>query len=83
MYGIICFYIDPMTTHNLDAHKPGGAGILRKYSVVAKRNTSYPSGFPDLDASWAFGGGLNNHSRAARRRMEELRVANLKMHLND
>jgi stearoyl-CoA desaturase (delta-9 desaturase) len=27
------------------------------------------------DATWAFDGGLNNHSRAAKRRMRELRVA--------
>ena len=26
-------------------------------------------------ATWAFGGGLNNHSRAAKRRLEELVVA--------
>ena len=28
-------------------------------------------------ADWAFNGGLNNHSRAAKRRMYELRVAKL------
>ncbi|KDR85694.1 hypothetical protein GALMADRAFT_234705 [Galerina marginata CBS 339.88] len=51
---------------------PGGANLLRKYSVGL-------SG--DIDkwckADWAFSGGMNNHSRAARRRMRELRVAKL------
>ena len=27
------------------------------------------------DATWAFDGGLNKHSRAAKRRLKELRVA--------
>jgi stearoyl-CoA desaturase (Delta-9 desaturase) len=58
-----------------DGHKPGGAGLLRKYSVVAKGEASHANGL--LDASWAFGGGLNNHTRAARRRMQELRVAKI------
>ncbi|KDR81085.1 hypothetical protein GALMADRAFT_153433 [Galerina marginata CBS 339.88] len=51
---------------------PGGVNLLRKYSVGL-------SG--DIDAwhqaDWAFSGGMNNHSRAARRRMRELRVAKL------
>jgi len=58
-----------------DAHKPGGAGLLRKYSMVSNREASYSN--ESLDASWAFGGGLNNHSRAARQRMQELRVAKI------
>uniref|UniRef100_A0A8H7Y9T2 Acyl-CoA desaturase n=1 Tax=Psilocybe cubensis TaxID=181762 RepID=A0A8H7Y9T2_PSICU len=51
---------------------PGGAKLLREYSI---RLTS------DIDswrkADWAFKGGLNNHSRAARRQMREMRVAKL------
>jgi stearoyl-CoA desaturase (delta-9 desaturase) len=58
-----------------DIHKPGGVGLLRKYSAVAKPESSHSNSWPD--ATWAFGGGLNNHSRAARRRMQELRVAKI------
>ncbi|KAH9829447.1 fatty acid desaturase-domain-containing protein [Rhodofomes roseus] len=53
---------------------PGGAALLRKYSVR-------PQGMPHHDvwkqAGWAFHGGMNNHSRAARKRMKELLVARL------
>ncbi|KIL00840.1 hypothetical protein PAXRUDRAFT_790237 [Paxillus rubicundulus Ve08.2h10] len=52
---------------------PGGAKVLRNYSIRRHVN-----GESWRDASWAFDGGLNNHSRAARRRMCELRVAKLK-----
>ncbi|KIJ13749.1 hypothetical protein PAXINDRAFT_176886 [Paxillus involutus ATCC 200175] len=51
---------------------PGGAKILRNYSI-----RRHVDGESWRDASWAFDGGLNNHSRAARRRMCELRVAKL------
>ncbi|KAF4612235.1 hypothetical protein D9613_004217 [Agrocybe pediades] len=51
---------------------PGGASILRKYSV---KPCTEVDALPKTD--WAFNGGLNNHSRAARRRMKELRVAKL------
>ncbi|KAJ7293006.1 fatty acid desaturase-domain-containing protein [Mycena rebaudengoi] len=46
---------------------PGGAIILRKYSLRPQQDL--------IDASWAFDGGLNNHSRSARRRMREFRIA--------
>lgn len=58
------------------ALQPGGAVILRKYALTSEDNES-----KDLklrDASWAFDGGLNNHSRAAVRQMKELRVAKIK-----
>ncbi|KAF9225256.1 hypothetical protein BS17DRAFT_700052 [Gyrodon lividus] len=51
---------------------PGGAKVLRNHSIRNHANS-----MSWRDASWAFGGGLNNHSRAARRRMYELRVAKL------
>ncbi|KAF8078933.1 hypothetical protein FPV67DRAFT_85563 [Lyophyllum atratum] len=51
---------------------PGGAGILRKYS-------KNPWQEKDLDASWAFGGGLNNHSRSAKRQVLSLRVAKIQV----
>ncbi|KAF5312206.1 hypothetical protein D9619_002627 [Psilocybe cf. subviscida] len=51
---------------------PGGATLLRNYSVRLGTKS-------DLwkNSDWAFHGGLNNHSRAARRRMIELRVAKM------
>lgn len=51
--------------------EPGGAKILRDYSIIPDSAGQTP------DASWAFGGGLNNHSRAAKQRMWSLRVAKL------
>ncbi|SJL06149.1 uncharacterized protein ARMOST_09485 [Armillaria ostoyae] len=51
---------------------PGGVAILRKYSF-------HQEGISDSrkwkDATWAFEGGLNKHSRAARRLMLESRIA--------
>jgi stearoyl-CoA desaturase (delta-9 desaturase) len=52
--------------------QPGGANILRKYSVRLQDEIG-----TWRKADWAFNGGLNNHSRAAKRRMYELRVAKL------
>ncbi|KAJ7686705.1 hypothetical protein B0H17DRAFT_709064 [Mycena rosella] len=46
---------------------PGGASILRKYSVRPHQDL--------IEATWAFEGGLNNHSRSARKRMGEYRIA--------
>lgn len=57
--------------HDLRAYiQPGGAALLRRYSVRNNSDTTEAR-----DATWAFDGGLNNHSRAAKRRMRELRVA--------
>ena len=61
--------------------KPGGALILRKYALrgieqEAKNGTNADAESPLWkQATWAFGGGLNNHSRAAKRRLEELVIA--------
>lgn len=52
--------------------QPGGAALLRRYSVGTKKDVE---GWHE--AEWAFNGGLNNHSRAARKRMNELRIAKL------
>ncbi|CAL1694421.1 unnamed protein product [Somion occarium] len=57
---------------------PGGAAILRKYSVKPQAKTE--AGEPDetwKKATWAFEGGLNKHTRAAKRHMRELVVARL------
>ncbi|KIK63589.1 hypothetical protein GYMLUDRAFT_443395 [Collybiopsis luxurians FD-317 M1] len=52
---------------------PGGASLLRKYALGTDT-----SDHQWREASWAFDGGLNNHSRAARRRVKEMRVARIK-----
>lgn len=62
-----------------DAYKhsqPGGATLMRQYAVSTQKNNDLKE---TRDASWAFGGGLNNHSRAARRQMRELRVAKVQL----
>ncbi|KAF9531903.1 fatty acid desaturase-domain-containing protein [Crepidotus variabilis] len=63
------FVVD--ATDYLKEH-PGGATLLRKYSVRIDADEDIWA-----RASWAFSGGLNNHSSAARRRMKELRVAKI------
>lgn len=50
---------------------PGGASFLRNYSVRVDNDT--------VDASTAFHGGMNNHSRAAKKRARQLRVARVKV----
>ncbi|KAF8554363.1 hypothetical protein OG21DRAFT_1597383 [Imleria badia] len=64
------FVVD--VTEYLKEH-PGGARLLRGYAVRTEQD-----GESWRDASWAFSGGLNNHSRAAKRRVYGLRVAKLK-----
>ncbi|KAI0828851.1 hypothetical protein BC628DRAFT_1360971 [Trametes gibbosa] len=59
---------------------PGGALLLRRYAIGAtmrKEDTdaSADGGAPAHDADWAFHGGINKHSLAARRRVRHLRVA--------
>ncbi|EMD32546.1 hypothetical protein CERSUDRAFT_87875 [Gelatoporia subvermispora B] len=63
---------------------PGGAAIIRKYSVRADPGKNAKEGATPKseealwkEASWAFHGGLNQHTWAAKRRMRELRVAKL------
>ncbi|KAF9469839.1 hypothetical protein BDZ94DRAFT_33794 [Collybia nuda] len=53
---------------------PGGAALLRKYSALKGDD---PRAGALVDASWAFNGGLNNHSRAAKRRMVGFKVAQI------
>ncbi|KAI0050568.1 hypothetical protein FA95DRAFT_1555494 [Auriscalpium vulgare] len=57
---------------------PGGARLLRSYAV--------PNGALDgsekwKDAGWAYNGGMNKHSNAARKRMAQLRVAKIAFEL--
>ncbi|GBE86650.1 Acyl-CoA desaturase [Sparassis crispa] len=67
---------------------PGGAAFLRRYSVSAikkggcDKETAAQSiqdltGTDTESANWAFHGGMNKHSHAAKRRMRELRVARI------
>jgi stearoyl-CoA desaturase (Delta-9 desaturase) len=51
--------------------------LLRKYSARFDQTDDQAEKWHD--ATWAFDGGLNNHSRAAKRRMVELRVARLQV----
>ncbi|KZW00434.1 hypothetical protein EXIGLDRAFT_604374 [Exidia glandulosa HHB12029] len=60
---------------------PGGASLIRNYAV-RDADKKLPSGqerdVPIGDwreATWAYHGGLNNHSRAATRRLRQLRIA--------
>jgi len=53
---------------------PGGAELLRTHAVD-KAGEKHGSMF--YDATWAFQGGFNVHSRIARLKMKELRVAKL------
>jgi stearoyl-CoA desaturase (delta-9 desaturase) len=56
--------------------QPGGAILLRKYAI---RDEPGKNDEAWRDASWAFHGGLNNHSRAAKRRMREMRIAKVSL----
>lgn len=69
-FQILRFLIAKMT--NI---QPGGAVLLRAYSF---RDTNDDDD-KWREASWAFFGGLNVHSRAARRRMAELRIAKVRV----
>ncbi|KAH9947108.1 fatty acid desaturase-domain-containing protein [Amylocystis lapponica] len=59
------------------AEHPGGATLLRKYSVRLSGEAQAIGEEHWQLADWAFHGGLNKHSRAASRRMRELRIARL------
>ncbi|EJC98738.1 uncharacterized protein FOMMEDRAFT_96016 [Fomitiporia mediterranea MF3/22] len=66
-------------TRYLGEH-PGGALLLRKYSIrtIEDGDSAEPKSATSdraREATSAFHGGLNNHSRAARRRQRQLRVA--------
>ncbi|KIM31991.1 hypothetical protein M408DRAFT_327367 [Serendipita vermifera MAFF 305830] len=53
---------------------PGGSVFLKRYAVP-KEGASVTEKW--REASWAFGGGMNVHSRIAKRRMRSMRVARL------
>ncbi|KAI0652509.1 hypothetical protein C8Q79DRAFT_103901 [Trametes meyenii] len=58
------------------AEHPGGAALLRRYAVGSGEAQKLEGGVA-CDADWAFRGGINKHSQAARRRMRQLRVARM------
>ncbi|CCL98134.1 uncharacterized protein FIBRA_00128 [Fibroporia radiculosa] len=68
---IIDGYVIDATSY-LGEH-PGGSSLLRAYST----NTITDLGEVEKRAAWAFNGGMNNHSRAAKKRLQELRVAQI------
>lgn len=69
------FYILRPSSSKLNTYiQPGGAALLRTYSFRGSNDND-----KWREASWAFYGGLNVHSRAARRRMAELRIAKVKV----
>ncbi|KAH7107209.1 hypothetical protein BKA62DRAFT_231536 [Auriculariales sp. MPI-PUGE-AT-0066] len=64
---------------------PGGAMLIRNYSIRATDTLDTSEEFSSKDgatpaggwreAGWAYHGGLNNHTRAAGRRLRQLRIA--------
>ncbi|KAJ8496691.1 hypothetical protein ONZ51_g948 [Trametes cubensis] len=62
------------------AEHPGGASLLRRYAVMSETlklpgNSPPPNRSGARNADWAFYGGINKHTMAARRQMRRLRVA--------
>ncbi|CAE6434063.1 unnamed protein product [Rhizoctonia solani] len=55
---------------------PGGSALLGRYSFKPRLGVD-PTDIEKSpqDATWAFGGGMNNHTRTARARMRSLRIA--------
>jgi len=60
-------------TRYLKAH-PGGVRLLRDYAFPVEGGGECSKW---KEAGWAFNGGVNRHSQAARRRMSQLRVARI------
>ncbi|KAJ3533471.1 hypothetical protein NM688_g7277 [Phlebia brevispora] len=62
---------------------PGGAAIIRKYSLRKPQDKAKDRNHDEVDpdlwkqATWAFSGGLNTHSRAAKRRLQGYTIAKL------
>ena len=66
-----------MRVRDAGIQQPGGASLLRKYAVGAKSSPEdgEPEGRQMRNADWAFHGGINKHSSAAKRLMRKLRIA--------
>ena len=76
--------LNPISSPHGDSRRerrqPGGASLLRRYAVGSKTlklpgNPPPPNRSGARDADWAFYGGINKHTMAARRQMRRLRVA--------
>ncbi|KAI0720043.1 fatty acid desaturase-domain-containing protein [Cerioporus squamosus] len=74
--GYVVDVTEYMTEH------PGGASLLRRYAVGRPRSTGNNGDGEDegeesrqRTADWAFHGGINKHSQAAKRLMRKLRIA--------
>jgi len=68
--------------------QPGGFTVLKPYLVSGKSLARSLESELDVltswkDASWAFGGGLNNHSNLAKRQMCTLRIGRLPKNLQE
>jgi cytochrome b involved in lipid metabolism len=76
---IVGKYFVEISADFLDEH-PGGANVLLSYSIS-------PNGGQKAvglrNATWAFYGGLNNHTRGARNRLKEMRVARVALGSED
>ncbi|KAJ3550851.1 hypothetical protein NM688_g4984 [Phlebia brevispora] len=78
---VIDGYIIDVTAY-LKEH-PGGAAIIRKYSLRKPQDKAKDGSHSDVDpelwkqATWAFSGGLNTHGRPAKRRLREYTIAKL------
>ncbi|KAF8480635.1 hypothetical protein JB92DRAFT_3040475, partial [Gautieria morchelliformis] len=60
---------------------PGGASILQEYAVFVDKGTQHPQ--PIRDATQAFLGRFNNHTRGAREKMRALSVAAISLPADD
>jgi len=70
---VINGYVVDATTY-MAAH-PGGPDVLQKYKVPPRDALEGADGWKD--ASWAFSGGLNKHSRIAYRQLRKLAIGRL------
>ncbi|KAF8665468.1 hypothetical protein AX16_000486 [Volvariella volvacea WC 439] len=62
------------TTEYVREH-PGGSKLLLEYSLLSDEGLAKER--EGLSATWAFHGGMNTHSRAAKKRMEGMSLAKL------
>ncbi|RPD82304.1 hypothetical protein L226DRAFT_541675 [Lentinus tigrinus ALCF2SS1-7] len=75
-------YVVDVTDYMIE--HPGGASLLSRYAIGEKRSTgNHGDGEEESEesrqrtADWAFHGGINKHSQAAKRLMRRLRIAKL------
>ncbi len=54
--------------------QPGGNALIRRYAMRVTGEGKLLPSETEQDASWAFLGGLNNHSWSAKSQMRRLRL---------